>query len=285
MNGGNGRMNGLSTDQTCILIVDDDTNFRLLARRALDQMGYQSLEASNGLEMLQLFQEETVHLILLDIKMPVLDGLEACRRLRSMPEGRLIPVLMLTGLDDIESIKAAYEAGATDFTSKPVNWLVLGHRVQFLLRGASQINTAIQTELASLAELYDLPELAIADDEGELDLKHVEMLKAVHTLQNIVGEELFNQYFSEFLTDIDVLIDEARLALSEGKYIRARDKISQLKVKFGTLNAYALERACSEALEMDLEKCRYEIEGLLVEAERDFESVKRIVRRHILITC
>ena len=75
-------------------------------------------------------------IVLLDILMPDMDGFEACCELRGRPGGALVPVLMMTGLDDVDSINRAYEAGATDFIAKPIPWVLLVHRVRYLLRAA-----------------------------------------------------------------------------------------------------------------------------------------------------
>ena len=115
------------------LVIDDDPFMRLLAREALEQAGLRVEEAGDGAAGLAAIQELRPDIVLLDVAMPGLDGLAVCRALRKLPGGKLIPVLMLTGLDDTNSIEQAYEAGATDFITKPVNAAILGHRVKYIL--------------------------------------------------------------------------------------------------------------------------------------------------------
>jgi CheY-like chemotaxis protein len=117
-----------------VLIVDDDPVARLLAREALEQSGWMVEEAENGRLGLEAFIKRRPDLILLDIMMPEMDGFTACVELRKLPEGSHTPVLMMTGLEDYQSITQAYDAGATDFIVKPVNGLLLGHRVRYMLR-------------------------------------------------------------------------------------------------------------------------------------------------------
>jgi len=117
-----------------VLIVDDDPVARLLAREALEQSGWLVEEAENGRLGLEVFIKRRPDLILLDIMMPEMDGFTACAELRKLPEGSHTPVLMMTGLEDYQSITQAYDAGATDFIVKPVNGLLLGHRVRYMLR-------------------------------------------------------------------------------------------------------------------------------------------------------
>ena len=68
--------------------------------------------------------------------MPRMDGYELCRELRSREESAYVPIVVATSLDDVPSIARAYDAGATDFIPKPLNWLVLNHRVRYILRAS-----------------------------------------------------------------------------------------------------------------------------------------------------
>lgn len=121
------------------LVVDDDPFMRLLARDALEQAGLRVEEAADGAAGLAAIRELRPDIVLLDVAMPILDGLAVCRALRKLPGGRHIPVLMLTGLDDTSSIDQAYEAGATDFITKPVNASILGHRVKYILSASKSL--------------------------------------------------------------------------------------------------------------------------------------------------
>jgi len=117
-----------------VLIIDDDTVARLLAREALEQSGWSVEEADNGRLGLELFIKRQPDLVLLDILMPEMDGFTVCTELRKLPEGTHTPVLIMTGLEDYQSITQAYDVGATDFIVKPINGLLLGHRVRYMLR-------------------------------------------------------------------------------------------------------------------------------------------------------
>jgi PAS domain S-box-containing protein len=118
------------------LIVDDDPTMRLLIRQTLERAGFVCHEVEHGAAALERFQQLQPDIVLLDVVMPHMDGYAACAALRAAPAGALVPVLMLTGLDDVESIDRAYQVGATDFISKPINWGVLGHRVRYILRAS-----------------------------------------------------------------------------------------------------------------------------------------------------
>ncbi len=117
-----------------VLLVDDDAMSRMLAAAALETAGFAVSEAADGDELNDAFEGTRPDLVLLDVMMPRVDGFEACRRLRAQPWGAHVPVLMMTGLDDVDSINRAYEVGATDFVTKPINFDLLGHRLRYMLR-------------------------------------------------------------------------------------------------------------------------------------------------------
>lgn len=117
-----------------VLLVDDDTVARLLARAALEQAGWTVEEAENGRLGVEAFVRHLPDLVLLDIMMPEMDGFAVCAELRRIPEGAHTPILIMTGLEDYQSITHAYDVGATDFIVKPINGLLLGHRVRYMVR-------------------------------------------------------------------------------------------------------------------------------------------------------
>jgi diguanylate cyclase (GGDEF)-like protein len=128
------------------LVVDDDFSLRLSMRAALIKAGFDVLEAGSGREALDMFQSDKPDLILLDVIMPEMDGFETCTRIRKMPSGNYVQILMVTGLDDVESIELAFEAGANDFVSKPLNWLLLGHKARYMLRAGSAFQDLSHSE-------------------------------------------------------------------------------------------------------------------------------------------
>jgi class 3 adenylate cyclase len=153
--------------QPKIVVVDDTpTNIRVL-EAVLTPRGYVVLAATSGREALELISRERPDLILLDILMPEMDGYEVCRRLRSMPETSMLPIIMMTASGDQEKIKAL-EAGATDFIAKPYVKAELLARVGSLLR-VKQYYDVIQAQTDELAELNRTLEDRVQQQLRELE--------------------------------------------------------------------------------------------------------------------
>ncbi|BCA80998.1 EAL domain-containing protein [Desulfuromonas sp. AOP6] len=117
-----------------ILVVDDAAVMREFCRQVLTQAGFDVALAEGGGEALDLFALLKPDLVLLDVVMPGMDGFALCSELRLRPHGADIPIIMVTGLDDPESIQKAFEIGATDFITKPINETVLANRARYVLR-------------------------------------------------------------------------------------------------------------------------------------------------------
>ncbi|HYJ09217.1 MAG TPA: response regulator [Polyangiaceae bacterium] len=117
-----------------VLVVDDNEQNRALAKATLEQEDYTVALAKSGQEALEFFGAQQPDCVLLDVRMPGMDGPETCRRLRELPGGRGVPVLFLTALRDVDTFEAALAAGGDDFLTKPVQPTELVLRVQAALR-------------------------------------------------------------------------------------------------------------------------------------------------------
>jgi diguanylate cyclase (GGDEF)-like protein/PAS domain S-box-containing protein len=141
-----------------VLVVDDDRLMRTMARDTLEQEGWAVIEAEDGTQALERFGEDYPDLVLMDDEMPVRDGISACREIRERYPDDPTPVLILTGAEDRGCIERAYEAGATDFASKPPNWTILSHRVRFLLRASRDLRELHRSQ-ALLADAQRLAQV------------------------------------------------------------------------------------------------------------------------------
>jgi diguanylate cyclase (GGDEF)-like protein len=132
-----------------ILLIDDDIDFRVVTGSVLRATGFIVDEAANGTEGLQCVKKQLPDIILLDAIMADLDGFETCRLLKQDPALTDIPIIMTTGMDDLDSINKAFAAGATDFIAKPINYPILMQRVNFGLR-AGQVTSELRSSKLQL---------------------------------------------------------------------------------------------------------------------------------------
>jgi diguanylate cyclase (GGDEF)-like protein len=142
-----------------ILVVDDESVTRMMVRRVLVGSGYEVVEAEQGEAAVDICRQSPPDLVLMDVRMPVMNGFDACRALRNLAGGRYLPVLMLTGLDDVMAATLAFEAGATDFVTKPINWALLGQRVRYALR-TNRTERLLRESQQNLARAHQIARLA-----------------------------------------------------------------------------------------------------------------------------
>jgi len=133
-----------------VLVVDDEFEIRDVLSRFLTEEGYEIILASNGEEALELVERENPQVVLLDILMPGIGGIETCKRLKENEKTRFIPVIMATALWD--KLSEAIDAGAEDFVTKPFNLTELSHRVESILR-VRYLNDELERAVAYIQEL------------------------------------------------------------------------------------------------------------------------------------
>jgi diguanylate cyclase (GGDEF)-like protein/PAS domain S-box-containing protein len=174
-----------------ILVVDDDPTARILMQASLQQAGFAVQVAADAQEALQLFHGASFDLVMSDVEMPGMDGFELCARLRAESDVP-VPVVMVTGMDDLASIDRAFEAGATDFLPKPINWSLLGHRVRYILRASAAMSELRRANASNRAILDAIPDLLFEMDlEGlYLEFHSAEPMPVGWTPERVVGRRV-----------------------------------------------------------------------------------------------
>ncbi len=152
-----------------ILIVDDDATALALMRAALKKSGFEVTAAASGQAALELFEAMPYDMVMLDVEMPEMSGYQVCTALR-LKADPLLPIVMVTGLDDISSVEAAYHSGATDFIAKPFNWALIGHRVKYLMRSRDASLALRAANANNAAILRALPDLLLEVDGDGLQI-------------------------------------------------------------------------------------------------------------------
>jgi diguanylate cyclase (GGDEF)-like protein/PAS domain S-box-containing protein len=181
-------------DRPVILIVDDDVTLRILVRESLEQAGFVVEERVDGIEAINTFEEVQPDMVLLDVLMPKMDGFTTCVKLRKLRGGEHIPIVMMTSLDDIESINRAYEAGATDFITKPVNWGGLPHRIRYMLRASRTFDDLRKSEAKVQALLEAMPDMLFQmNKDGQLlEIKGVKESHFAVPPSEFIGKKIYD---------------------------------------------------------------------------------------------
>jgi PAS domain S-box-containing protein len=242
-----------------ILVVDDDRMMRRMVRRALESRGYAVEEAEDGAQALSAYERLQPDIVLLDILMPEMDGFATLARLQALPGGDRTPVLMITAFDDKASVDRAFEAGATDYITKPIHLEVLRHRVHRLLR-ARQAEEALRKWthelgervkelncLYSISDLVEKPGISLEEIlQGTVDLippawQYPEITCARLILE---GQEFRTENFRETIwkqTD-GIVVHGERVGTVEVCYLEERPESDEglfLKEERSLLNAIA----------------------------------------------
>lgn len=134
-----------------ILVVDDDPHAVEILTRMLDREGYACLSAASGPAALQLVREQSVDVILLDVMMPEMDGLQVCERLRHDDDLRQIPVILLTAKDDMETRSRGMSLGVSEYLTKPVNKRELFLRIDAQLH-SQELNRKLAETAAAVGD-------------------------------------------------------------------------------------------------------------------------------------
>ena len=155
-------------DPPRILIVDDNENNRAILAARLSAQGYSTAEACDGAEALEAARRDAPDLILLDVEMPRMDGLEACRRLRSDPSVGFVPIILVTARADSKDVVAGLEAGADEYLTKPVDQQALIARVRSMLR-VKELHDRTKQQAAELAAWNDALERRVAEQVIQIE--------------------------------------------------------------------------------------------------------------------
>ncbi len=222
-----------------ILIVDDDPSTRLLLRGILVKDGYRVAEAGDGPAALSEFARVQPHLVLLDAMMPGMDGFEVCRQLRQRERGADIPILMLTSLDDVDSIEQAFHQGATDFLTKPINWSLLRQRIRSALHArvvdlelrSSQLQLQRAQEVALLGNWdWDLKQDEMRCSAGICQIFGIEHHSVRPCLDRLM-EQVLPQDRELFSRALDVAVERCQSFHIEFRIIRSDDAVRHVSLQ------------------------------------------------------
>ena len=169
--------------KTAVLVVDDEQSLREFVRRNLDVRGFQVHTAANGLEALAVFNTETIDLVVMDVMMPRMDGLETIRRIR---QSSLLPIIVLSALGQEEDKIQALNLGADDYLTKPFGVGELMARIQAVLRRSQRMqrHAADVDRLVFGSLIADLDRFEVTLDGKLVELTPTEFQLLVYLMEN-----------------------------------------------------------------------------------------------------
>ena len=226
-------MQARSNKRGTVLVADDDPVMRLLMIEMLGQVGLDGVEAEDGSQAVARFQELAPDLILMDVDMPRMDGFSACSEIRRIETGAPVPIIMVTGGDDLEAVTRAYEVGATDFVSKPINWPILGHRVLYVLRASDAIVRLRIADAQNRAVLAAIPDtfFRLSKEGYYLDYEQGHDASSAPPVEQCVGKHIAEVLPQEIA---DRLLEQVQVVLAT-QQIRSVD---YELVRFGAVEHY-----------------------------------------------
>jgi signal transduction histidine kinase len=204
-----------------ILIVDDEPTARETLVAMLEGENYDLQLAKDGIQALQMLEQFQPDLILLDIMLPGMDGFEVCRRIRSTPPLAEVPIIMLTALDDRDSLLKGIESGADDFLTKPADRRELTARVRTITRlnryrtlmeQRENIRQMAERVVAAQEEERQRISRELHDDLGQALTTHLLALRNLQEDLSIPVEEMFGRLQSLYDQSYEIFVKIRRLA-------------------------------------------------------------------------
>jgi len=248
-----------------ILIVEDNLVNIKIAIRFLDKMGHNVISATNGLEALDKLTREKFDLVLMDVEMPEMDGIEATRRLRNCETGTLnadIPVIAMTAHALNEFKEECLNAGMNDFVSKPVNFYELG----------------IILKKYSLLPLNETSQDEIIDNTNESDNQIVNKKEALVRFDE--NEEIFEMICDSFVADTSKVVDKLFEAINNKDYESIRFNAHTLKGLCGNISANTSKEICKQLENAAKDEIQYDqLLPLYNKLVKELDKVKEIICR------
>ena len=250
------------------LVADDDPFHRELAATALREAGFAVVEAGDGAQTLERFEDHQIDIAVVDLTMPLVDGFDVIARLRAASETRHVPLIVMTGQDDPASVKRAFDLGATSFLAKPVNWPLFVPHVEFVLR-AARTEAELRDSSHAIEYLSRLKTslLAVLANEFRVPLKTIygfsELMR--QEVEGPLGVPLYSEYVHDICKSVEQMNVLLLKMLHFGRVLCEQISLEEEEFRVGTSLGDAIESVTDRA----------ERHG--IEIESDLRAAARLV--------
>lgn len=175
------------------LIVDDEKTYRLVLKSLLVKQGYQIIEAENGQQAVDLFQQENPSIVFMDVMMPVLDGYEATRQIKSIAKKHFVPVIFLTAISNENALAKCIEAGGDDFLVKPYDHIILKSKIRSMQRIA-RLNHEVQGMYSMIKHEQEIAESVFINAIQSSNIENPYLRQIVRPASIFSGDMVLSAY-------------------------------------------------------------------------------------------
>ena len=232
--------NILERDKPLILVVDDELVGRIYIEKALLNESYDVITAENGQQAALLAKQHSPNMIVMDVMMPVMDGYQACRTIREQEQQLHVPILMLTGLDDIGSVEKSFDAGATDFIVKPVNLPIFKQRIR---NGLKNRETDLELHQHQLRQAHAHKVARLGYWDWEVESNALYWSDEVYNLLSVLPGQFINNH-EAFRSrtrpeDLDKIKQAVRQSLKQNTPYSVEYQVNRPDQKFQIIRQHA----------------------------------------------
>ncbi len=175
------------------LIVDDEITNRLILRALLKKQGYQTIEAADGQQAVDLFKEKDPDIIFMDVMMPVMDGYDATRIIKCLSEKKFVPIIFLTAMTDEEALGKCIDVGGDDFLIKPYDKFLLRSKIESMRR-ISSLNKEVQGMYSNIHREQEIGEQVFNNAVQKTNIKNAQIRTIIQSASTFSGDMILSAY-------------------------------------------------------------------------------------------
>lgn len=241
---------GKSRPRSRLLVVDDDPFYREMATAMLDEAGYEVLAVEDGLKGLEILRATHIDIAVIDLTMPGADGYEVIRRTRAQGHNPALPLIVMTGQEDVATLEKAFEAGATSFVAKPLNWPLFVHHVHYVGR-AARLQAELRDTIRTAEFLSNLKgrvlSVLVGESQGPLRTAQGMTELLCREVHGPLGQRIYNEFARDIQRALDRLGETHAKMLNSGRVLASDLLLEEEAVPLADLMREAVDAVRDKA--------------------------------------